>query len=194
MGIDLGRGQAVRLDKRRGGRLPRIRLGLGWRAAQPGGFLGRVFGRRREADLDASAVLFADGEARDVVYFRKLTSSDGSVSHSGDSLTGGEDREDDESITVDLERVPEHIDQIVFTVSSFTGRRFTEVAQARCRLVDETTGEELARYTLAGGGEHTGQVMAKVHRAGSGWELIAIGAPARGRTFQELLPAVKEHL
>ncbi|RKN42390.1 TerD family protein [Streptomyces hoynatensis] len=194
MGIDLSKGQAISLEKRGGGGLSRIRMGLGWQAAKRGGFLGKVFGGGGEIDLDASAVLFADAEAQDVVYFRKLTSSDGSVTHSGDNLTGGGGREDDEAITVDLERVPDRIDQIVFTVNSFTGQRFTEVEQAFCRLVDEATGEELARYTLAGGGAHTGQIMAKVRREGPGWQMTAIGAPADGRTFQDLLPAIKQHV
>ncbi|MDH6493808.1 putative membrane protein YeaQ/YmgE (transglycosylase-associated protein family) [Streptomyces sp. SAI-149] len=39
------------------------------------------------------------------------------------------------------------------------------------RLVDETTGTEIARYTLTGGGRHTGQIMAKVRRGAGGWEI-----------------------
>ena len=63
--------------------------------------------------------------------------------------------------------MPVHIDQIVFTVNSFTGQTFQEVQNAFCRLVDETNGQELARYTLDGGGQYTAQIMAKVHRAGA---------------------------
>ena len=65
---------------------------------------------------------------------------------------------------------------------------------AFCRLVDETNGTELARYTLTGGGPYTAQIMAKVHRAGAGWQLTAIGEPAAGRTFKELLPEIAKHL
>ncbi len=65
---------------------------------------------------------------------------------------------------------------------------------AFCRLVDEQTGGELARYTLSGGGAYTAQIMAKLHRGGSGWQLQAIGEPASGRTFQDLLPAIAAHL
>ncbi len=32
--------------------------------------------------------------------------------------------------------------------------------------------------------------MAKVHRSGSGWTMTAIGNPANGRTFQDLMPAI----
>ncbi len=55
--------------------------------------------------------------------------------------------------------------QIVFTVNSFTGQDFSQIENAFCRLVDETTGEELARYDLTGSGRHNAQIMAKVSRA-----------------------------
>jgi tellurium resistance protein TerZ len=102
---------------------------------------------------------------------------------------------DDEAIMVDLQRVPVHIDQIVFTVNSFTGQTFAEVENAFCRLVDETNGQELARYTLTGGGQYTAQIMAKVHRqGGGGWQMTALGEPTNGRTFQDLMPAMVPHL
>ncbi|MFE4646336.1 TerD family protein, partial [Streptomyces sp. NPDC056730] len=117
------------------------------------------------------------------------------VRHTGDNRVGGAGQGgDDESIVVDLQRVPVHVDQIVFTVNSFTGQTFEEVDNAFCRLVDETSGQELTRYTLAGGGKHTAQVMAKVYRSGGGWQMSAIGTPAEGRTFQDLMPAVVPHL
>ncbi|WP_049564174.1 TerD family protein [Streptomyces sp. SBT349] len=195
MGVELAQGEEFSVQDSEGGGLSLIRMGLGWRALERGdGFLSKMFDSRRDIDLDASAVLFAGESAEDVVYFKKLTSDDGSVTHSGDSLTGGAGHEDDESITVDLRRVPERIDQIVFTVNSFTGRRFSQVRDAFCRLVDAATGEELARYTLTGGGAWTGQVMAKVRRRGAGWQMTAIGAPTSGRTIQDLLPAIRPHL
>ncbi|GEC08614.1 export associated protein [Streptomyces spinoverrucosus] len=57
-----------------------------------------------------------------------------------------------------------------------------------------TSGAELARYTLTGGGNHTAQIMAKVHRTGDTWQMKAIGEPATGRTFQDLLPSIAPHL
>ncbi|MFZ3556760.1 MULTISPECIES: TerD family protein [unclassified Streptomyces] len=188
MGIDLTKGQAISLEKQGGGTLTAVRMGLGWQAAPRRGLFGT---RTREIDLDASAVLFADKQPVDVVFFRHLVSDDGSVRHTGDNLVGGAGQGgDDESIVVDLERVPVHIDQIVFTVNSFTGQTFQEVQNAFCRLVDETTGQELARYTLDGGGKYTAQIMAKVHRAGAGWKMTALGEAAQGRTFQDLMPSI----
>ncbi|WLQ44582.1 TerD family protein [Streptomyces laculatispora] len=193
MTVNLTKGQQISLTKTGGGELTVVRMGLGWKSAPRRGFLARL--TAREIDLDASAVLFAGTTPQDVVFFQHLSSDDGSVRHTGDNRVGGAGQGgDDESIVVDLQRVPAHVDQIVFTVNSFTGQTFEEVDNAFCRLVDETTGQELARYTLTGGGRHTAQIMAKVQRSGAGWQMTAIGTPAEGRTFQDLMPAVTAHL
>jgi tellurium resistance protein TerZ len=36
--------------------------------------------------------------------------------------------------------------------------------------------------------------MAKVHRTGGNWQMKAIGEPATGRTFQDLMPSITPHL
>ncbi|MER6052917.1 TerD family protein (plasmid) [Streptomyces sp. BHT-5-2] len=193
MSVNLSKGQKVSLSKADGGALSVVRMGLGWQAARRKGFLARL--TAREIDLDASAVLFAGQQPVDVVFFNHLVSDDGSVRHTGDNLVGGAGQGgDDESILVDLSRVPVHVDQIFFTVNSFTGQTFQEVENAFCRLLDETNGQELARYTLSGGGTHTAQVMAKVFRSDGGWEMAALGTPAQGRTFEDLMPAIAAHL
>jgi tellurium resistance protein TerZ len=190
--ISLQKGQRVSLAKRGGGSLSLVRMGLGWDAVRKRGLFGS---RSQSIDLDASALLFdAAGGLVDAVWFRQLRSRDGSVQHTGDNLTGAGDG-DDESVLVDLARLPASITQIVFTVNSFTGQDFSQIENAFCRLVDETTNEELARYELSGSGQHNAQIMAKVGRAAEGgWTMTAIGAIATGRTFQDLLPAVAGHL
>ena len=189
MTVSLEKGQRISLQKPGGGGLAVVRMGLGWDAVKKKGFFGS---RERDIDLDASCVLFADTNLADVVYFGQLTSRDGSVRHTGDNLTGAGDG-DDESIIVDLSRIPVHVTSLVFTVSSFQGQTFNEVQNAFCRLVDESTGQELARYTLTGGGAHTGMVMSRLYRHGQEWKLGAIGEPSQGRTFQDMLPAIAAH-
>ena len=191
MSVNLSKGQQVSLTKSGGGGLTVVRMGLGWDAVKKRGLFGS---RSQSIDLDASALLFdARGGLVDAVWFRQLRSRDGSVEHTGDNLTG-EGEGDDESVIVDLTRVPAEVTQIVFTVNSFTGQDFSQIENAFCRLVDETTREEIARYSLSGSGTHNAQVMAKVSRGGSGWTMTAIGAIATGRTFQDLMPAITPHL
>jgi len=192
MTVSLSKGQKVSLEKRGGGTLSRVRMGLGWDAAKKKGLFGS---RRQTIDLDASALLFdAAGSLVDQVWFRQLNSKDGSVHHTGDNLTGAGEG-DDESIQVDLSRLPATVNTLVFTVNSFTGQNFSQIENAYCRLLDETAGDtELARYDLTGSGQHTAQIMAKVSRDGAGWSMTALGIPASGRTFHDLLPALAGQL
>ena len=188
MSVNLSKGQQVSLTKRGGGGLSVVRMGLGWDAVKKRGLFGGS--KSQSIDLDASALMFdGGGNLVDAVWFRQLRSQDGSVQHTGDNLTG-EGEGDDESIIVDLTRVPATVTQIVFTVNSFTGQDFSQIENAFCRLVDETSGAEIARYELSGSGQHNAQIMAKVSRDGSGWSMTALGIPASGRTFRDLLPAL----
>lgn len=188
MSVSLSKGQTVSLKKGDGGTLTHVRMGLGWDAVKKKGFFGS---KSQSIDLDASAVMY-DGAKQvvDQVWFQQLTSKDGSVLHSGDNRTGDGDG-DDESVTVHLDRLPANVASIVFLVNSFTGQNFSQIENAFCRLVDETNGQEIARYDLTGSGTHTAQVMAKVARDGSGWSMTAIGSIANGRTFKDLLPAIQ---
>ena len=188
MTITLTKGQKVSLRKQDGGTLTNVRMGLGWDAVKKRGLFGL---RDQDIDLDASALLFdAGGKLVDQIWFRQLRSRDGAVVHTGDNRTGAGDG-DDESIRVDLARVPGEVKTLVFTVNSFTGQDFSQIENAFCRLVDEAGGgAEVAKYSLSGSGRHNAQIMAKVTREGSGWSMTALGIPASGRTFHELLPAI----
>jgi tellurium resistance protein TerZ len=192
MSVSLSKGQKVSLSKAGGGPLSKVRMGLGWDAAATKGLFGRK--RAQTIDLDASALLFdANGGLVDQVWFQQLTSKDGSVQHTGDNVTG-EGEGDDESIRVDLSEIPPAVTTLVFTVNSFTGQDFSQIENAFCRLIDESTDTEIARYDLTGSGTHTAQIMAKVSRDGAGWSMTAIGVPATGRTFRDLLPTIAGHL
>lgn len=187
--VSLQKGQTVSLQKAGGGTLTHVRMGLGWDAIKKKGFFGGS--KEVSVDLDASAVLYdANKQVLDQVWFQQLRSRDGAVQHTGDNRTGAGDG-DDESIVVFLDRLPAEVHTMVFLVNSFTGQGFSQIENATCRLVDETNGQELARYVLSGSGPHTAQIMAKVTRDGAGWAMTAIGNVANGRTFRDLLPAIQ---
>ncbi len=193
MTVNLQKGQKISLAKEAGGDLARVTMGLGWDARKTGGFFG--FGARTEAiDLDASCVMF-DEQNRpvDVVWFRQLKSRDGSIVHTGDNRTGAGDG-DDEQIIVDLSRVPAGVKSLVFTVNSFTGQNFSQVENAFCRLADSSNGREVARYDLSVQGAHTAQIMSKLYRHNGEWKMHAIGENGSGRTFDDLMPQIAQHL
>ena len=193
MSVNLTKGQKISLDKEAGGSLNRVVMGLGWDAVKSKGFLG--FGAKSaDIDLDASCVLFDDAnKPLDVVWFRQLKSRDGSVFHSGDNRTGAGDG-DDEQINVALQSVPDNVRSIVFTVNSFTGQSFAQVENAYCRLVSAENGKEVARFNLSVQGQHNAQIMAKLYRHNGEWKMHAIGDNGLGRTFDELLPQIAQHL
>jgi tellurium resistance protein TerZ len=192
MAVTLTKGQKISLDKEAGGTLTKVIMGLGWDAAKRGGggIFGFLGGGGGSIDLDASCLMFdASKNLVDTVWFRQLRSKDGSITHTGDNLTG-DGEGDDEQIIVDLTRVPANVQSLVFVVNSFTGQTFDAVANAFCRMVNASNNQEVARYSLSGGGKYTAQIMAKVYRYNGEWKMHAIGDPSSGRTFQDMLPQV----
>ncbi|MFJ4579922.1 TerD family protein [Streptomyces echinatus] len=176
--VSLQKNQTVSLVK--GGRplLSQVRMGLGWEPAFRG----------KDIDLDASVIAYGPQRNHiDSCYFGKLTILNGAVKHSGDNLTG-EGGGDDEVIVVDLGRLPQDVTGLVFTVNSFSGQKFTEVAKAYCRLVDAATDEELVRFDLTGAQPQTGVMMAKLVRQFSGeWDMTAVGEFVKARTVRNMV-------
>ncbi|WP_432076126.1 TerD family protein [Streptomyces wuyuanensis] len=183
--VSLQKNQTVSLVK--GGRplLSQVKMGLGWEPAFRG----------RDIDLDASVIAYGPQRNHlDSCYFGKLSILNGAIKHSGDNLTG-EGAGDDEVIVVDLGRIPADATGLVFTVNSFSGQKFTEVAKAYCRLIDAATGEELVRFDLTGAEPQTGVMMAKLIRQFSGeWEMTAMGEFVKSRTVRGMVKPAAQAL
>ncbi|MCB5179946.1 TerD family protein [Streptomyces antimicrobicus] len=183
--VSLTKNQTVSLVK--GGRplLSQVKMGLGWEPAFRG------------ADIDLDASVIAYGPRRnhiDSCYFGKLAILGGAIKHSGDNLTG-EGAGDDEVIVVDLGRLPAEVTGLVFTVNSFSGHKFTDVAKAYCRLIDAASDEELVRFDLTGAEPQTGVMMAKLVRQFSGeWEMTAMGEFVKSRTVRGMVKPGSEAL
>ncbi|MGW3116103.1 TerD family protein [Streptomyces sp. NPDC001107] len=183
--VSLQKNQTVSLVK--GGRplLSQVKMGLGWEPAYGG----------KDIDLDASVIAYGPQRNHiDSCYFGKLSILNGAIKHSGDNLTG-EGGGDDEVIVVDLGRIPQEATGLVFTVNSFSGQKFTEVAKAYCRLLDAATGEELVRFDLTNAEPQTGVMMAKLIRQFSGeWEMTAMGEFVKARTVRNMVKPAAQAL
>jgi tellurium resistance protein TerD len=173
MAVSLGKGGNVSLSKEAPG-LTKALVGLGWDARTTAG---------ADFDLDASALLC--GANRRVlsdahfVFYNNLASPDGSVTHTGDNLTGAGEG-DDESLIVDLNLVPAEVELIVFPVSIYEpeARRqnFGQVVNAFIRIVDYSTGVEVARYDLTeDASTETAMVFGELYRNGAEWKFRAVG-------------------
>lgn len=183
--VSLQKNQTVSLVK--GGRplLSQVKMGLGWEPAYRG----------KDIDLDASVIAYGPQRNHiDSCYFGKLSIINGAIKHSGDNLTG-EGGGDDEVIMVDLGRLPQDVTGLVFTVNSFSGQKFTEVAKAYCRLLDAATGEELVRFDLTNAEAQTGVMMAKMIKQFSGeWEMTAMGDFVKSRTVRGMVKPAAQSL
>ncbi|MET9453603.1 TerD family protein [Streptomyces canus] len=183
--VSLQKNQTVSLVK--GGRplLSQVKMGLGWEPAYRG----------KDIDLDASVIAYGPQRNHiDSCYFGKLSIVGGAIKHSGDNLTG-EGGGDDEVIVVDLGRLPQEVTGLVFTVNSFSGQKFTEVAKAYCRLIDAASGEELVRFDLTNAEAQTGVMMAKLIKQFSGeWEMTAIGDFVKSRTVRGMVKPAAQAL
>ncbi|HEX9173938.1 MAG TPA: TerD family protein [Telluria sp.] len=178
MAISLQKGGNVNLSKEAPG-LTRVLVGLGW---DPRATDGAAF------DLDGSAFLLkSDAKVRgdnDFIFYNNLKSSDGSVLHNGDNTTGvGEG--DDETLLVDLSKVPADIDKVSFCVTIHEAearkQNFGMVGKAYIRCVNADGNAELTRYDLSeDGSTETAMIFGELYRHGSEWKFKAVGQGFKG--------------
>jgi len=178
MAISLQKGGNVNLSKE-APNLTKVIIGLGW---DPRSTDGAAF------DLDGSAfMLKSDGKVRadnDFIFYNNLKSSDGSVVHNGDNTTG-QGEGDDETVTVDLTRVPPDVDKISFcvTIHEAESRRqsFGMVGKAFIRCLDANGNKEIARYDLSeDSSTETAMIFGELYRAGTDWKFRAVGQGYNG--------------
>ena len=185
--VTLHANESVSLVRTGAASLDRITMGLGWAPATSGD----------DIDLDASVVAVAeDGSLVDVVWFHNLTGCRGAIRHGGDNVVGSHTEADDECIYVDLGALPPSLKYLVFTVTSYSGQRFTDVREAYCRLLNGIgrEAEELVRFTLSGTAPRTAALMCKLIRTGGVWQMTAIGRFYDGRTVLDLGEALDHEL
>ncbi len=173
MAITLQKGGNLSLSKE-DPTLTQLRVGLGWdvRATDGAAF-----------DLDASAFLVnISGKVRsdaDFIFYNQLRSTDGSVEHTGDNRDGQGDG-DDETIKVDLSKVPADVDKVAVTVTIHDGetrrQNFGQVRNAFVRIINAVSGAEVVRYDL---GEdfstETAVIFAEIYRNNAEWKFRAVG-------------------
>lgn len=178
MAISLQKGGNVNLSKEAPG-LTQIVVGLGWDVRSTD---GSAF------DLDGSAFLLkVDGKVRndsDFIFYNNLKSSDQSVTHSGDNRTG-DGAGDDETVTIDLTKVPADVDRIAICATIHEGdarrQNFGMVQKAFIRTVNGSSNAEIARYDLSeDGSTESAMVFGEVYRNGGDWKFKAVGQGFKG--------------
>ena len=178
MAISLQKGGNISLSKE-APNMTKMVLGLGWDVRATDGVA---------FDLDASAFLLSTaGKVRsdaDFIFYNQAKSVDGSVEHTGDNRTGDGDG-DDESIIVDLTRIPSDVEKVAVVVTihdaEARSQSFGQVSSAYVRCVNEANNIEVARYDLSEDASvETAMIFGEIYRHNGEWKFKAIGQGFKG--------------
>ncbi|MCI8477971.1 MAG: TerD family protein [Oscillospiraceae bacterium] len=188
MAISLQKGQKIDLRKKDGSQLSQMTVGLGWKEVKKAGGLLGIFKSKVDVDIDASVLMLgADGKIpskEEIIFFNHKDHPTGCVHHCGDNLVGGkmDGMDDSEQIQVDLTRVPQGIERIVFVVNIYDcvarKQHFGMVENAYIRILDQGAKETVASYNLTEDyGGKTSMIVGELYRSGGEWKFSAIGQP-----------------
>jgi stress response protein SCP2 len=160
-------------------------MAIGWQPADS----------RKAIDLDASVIaLDSSGSELAIVWNRHLNEFMGALQHTGDSKEGTAEG-DAERILVELNRLPDQVNALVFTLTSFSGQTFTDLTSAYCRLVDGDSNAEVAHFDLTDTQPSTAVLMSMIKRSGPGWwEIRTIGEFHDFRVPKKLVDAAARHV
>ena len=173
MAISLNKGGNLSLSKT-DPNLTHVLVGLGWDARSTDGV---------DFDLDASAFLLTEsGKVRgesDFIFYNQTRSPEGSVEHTGDNRTGDGDV-DDESVKIDLSKVPAEIQKIAITVTihdgESRGQNFGQVQNAFIRILNDQSNTEIVRFDLNEDySTETAMIFGELYRHSGEWKFRAVG-------------------
>ena len=191
MSVNLQKGQKVDLTKNNQG-LSKVVVGLGWdEAEQKRGLFSK---KPADIDCDASAILLSTGgklsSNSDVIFYHNLKHSSGAVMHCGDNLTGAGEG-DDEQIIVELKKIPENYERIVFVVTIYQAKErnqhFGMIKNAFIRIVDSSTGNEMFKYDLSENYDgKTAMIFGEIYRHNGEWKFSAVGEPTNDNGISEM--------
>ena len=185
--ISLQKGQEINLTKE----VPEMRrmlIGLGWCAQK------ELFGS--EYDLDALALLLRDGKLKDdsdMVYYGALRHPSDAVVCKGVCVSRG--AEDAEQIVVNLDKMPEDVNEIVIVVKIYKAEErnqtFDRVKNAYVRLVDEND-TPVVKYPLTEGDAGcTTMIFGKIYRHEDEWKFNALGQGTDDKTIDDVAARFK---
>lgn len=192
MSISLVKGQKISLTKDNEG-LSKIAVGLGWDENK--GFKG-FFSGGHSIDCDATAFLLRNDKlssssgTADEVSFRNGSAQNNCVKHSGDNLTGAGDG-DDETINVDLDKVPEDVNKIIFVVNIYQAESrkqdFGMIKNAFIRVYNRENNQELCKFNLSDNYKgKTALICGEIYRHNEEWKFNAIGEGTNDKSITEM--------
>lgn len=173
MPVSLSKGGNVSLSKEAPG-LTEVTVGLGWEARATD---GAAF------DLDASVFVLGENDKvlndSAFVFYNNKVFDSGKVEHLGDNRTGDGDG-DDEQVNVNLAGLQADAKKLAFSVTIHEAEQrkqsFGQVNKAYIRVLNKSTGAEIARYDLSeDASTETAMIFGELYRNGEEWKFKAIG-------------------
>lgn len=187
----LKKGSSIPVATKEGKPVNSVYLGMGWTISKNGG---------DNYDLDFSMALAgADKKIHDdkhLIYYDSAhrqfkVGTEVVVQHSDDNLTGSTGQTDDEWGTIKLDKIPAEIQHIFVFVNMYEAadrkQHFGDVDKAYFKVVDADSNTTLAQYELEKEFDnHTGVMVADIHRVGAVWEAAILGQAVDG-SIDEIL-------
>ncbi|MER5888159.1 TerD family protein [Streptomyces sp. NPDC001941] len=139
-----------------------VRVEMGWRPG-PG-----------VPDVDASALLLVSGKVRsdaDFVFYNQPAHASGAVRHEGKRTAGTEVTD---ALAVDLARVEHDVEKIILAASA-DGGTFGRVPGLFVRVIDSSSGSEIARYDSQDASVETAFILGELYRRQGAWKFRAVG-------------------
>lgn len=189
--VVLSQGQEVVIRFADNRPLTNILVGVGWDPVEQGD---------DNMDVDSSVVVMSpSGRDYELVYFSRpnMKHPSGCAELLEDNLTGeytgNVDSNDDENILVDLKKVPQDRDRLIFLVNIYAcenrHQTLKDVKNFYIRLCDQSSKKTLIEYNVENhqiNPRDTAIVIGVATRKGSGWAFRAIGKSLRVSDVQEL--------
>ena len=131
----------------------------------------------KKTDLDTSCVAI-DKKGNilmdETVYFGDLVNSNGSITHSGDTVVGGSGK--GEVITCKLNQIKQHVHALYFILSVATPEHtFQDVESSEIRVRDMESGVDVCTFTPTFAGNHTSMFLMRLARVDAGvWKMTVI--------------------
>lgn len=206
MSFNLKKGQRFDLSKAAPG-LTRVRVGLGWDPnEEPGGpdfdldVSAFAINNKFKIPSDSYFVFYGQVGAGNGIedtqekgLFRPVT-EDGAILGAIDDPDGKRsDGDDDEDMLISLNKVSKDVEQIIICVTickypndnnkdkRTLAQNFGMVSDCYVRIIDDTTGKELCKYSLTDDYKSEDAVeFGRLFRVGNSWEFEAMGRGHQG--------------
>jgi stress response protein SCP2 len=152
-------------------------------------------------DLDLGCLCMSEGlDLLEAINFENLVSASGGITHGGDARRDTGEKDDDEVITLALNKLPPDVVYLGFYVSSFDGQPLNDVQKCYAHFFDTETLRDLCMFIIDDGGDNEtfgtkiSVLVALVFKVDEKWYFKNAGAGANGVTVDQNVDHMKGYI